>query len=799
MVGSLAGGFRLVRKLGEGGAGVVYLAERTGDFSQMVAVKLLLDAGPEAARRFQMEKESLASLPHPGIVQLIDAGLTEGAGIPYLAMEYVEGQTLDRYCAAIQPSLEQRLRIMIRMLDAIEFAHRRLIAHCDLKGSNVLVSTDGEPHLLDFGIAKLLNPAQLGSQGPVTLNFRPLTPEFASPEQLRGDPLSIATDLYSAGVLLYGLLTGEHPFEEAVMRPVDLLEAVCFQEPQPPSRRAASVKDPPVAARLLQGDLDAIVLQALRKDPEERYRSAREFADDLQHYLDGLPVTARRGSAWYRARKFMKRERGLTAAAALAFLAVVGGVAGTAWESYRAREARQRAEARFNDVRRLANTLLADFHEKVSKLPGATNAQKILVTQSLQYLDRLAGEHPSGGLALELAEGYIKMGNLQGSPYEANFGQSADALATLDKARSLAEQQAGSLPEDARAFSILTQAITTRADVLAGMGRMQEAVKEAREAAALSDRLVAAQPKSGEWAMLSTSCHELLGDKLGSLGTAIVFDRPGALKEYERALEMARQALLLDPSAPRPARAVAVLAMKVGDLIAESDPQAAVQRYRDAERLLRQLPQRVRDEMPNRRLGGSLARRLGETYTHMRQFDLAQQFLEQSVQTSDSILTIDPSNATAHWDAAVGVHALSELEESRSNPKEALRHAEQVVALLERMPSREASMTYETALAQTLVQVARLRLAAGHGPGSAETAARRGLAIARRVAGNAEASAQDLGRIAEMFLDAQPATLQDPRFALECARKAVQAGSASPDSPLVRLVSRAEKRTRGTN
>jgi non-specific serine/threonine protein kinase/serine/threonine-protein kinase len=784
LIGSLVGRYRLVRRLGEGGMGAVYLGEREEDFAHRAAVKLLLEgvSNEETVRRFQAEKEALASFRHPSIVGLLDAGVTP-AGIPYLVMDYVEGEPLDRYCARHAPGLYDRLRLIVQLLDAIAAAHRRLIVHCDLKPSNVLVTTAGAVQVLDFGIAKMLDPAQYGFAHPVTRTFRPLTPEFASPEQLQGAPITIAADIYAVGVLLYELLTGEHPFEDRILQPVALLEAICFEMPEPLSRRAARLALPPFPANLLAGDLDAIVLKGLSKEPDRRYRDADAFAADLLRHLDGRPVEAQPATWRYRAAKFAHRRPALALAAAAAILAGALGAAGTVREAVRANRARARAQARFADVRKLSNAVLVDFYDRVGKLPGATAAQQLLVSRSVRYLDTLAAEsRPDPSLALELAEGFIKLANLQGSPYENNIGQPLEGLATVDKAVRIASAAAGAAHP--RASIVLSKARQTRGDVLLTIGRIAEAVDESRAAAGIMDRVVAEHPRDLDALLQAASSHETVADKLGSVGPTGMLDRGAALRELERSLDLYRRAIAVAPDNPRPGRAVVVIQMKLADIGWDADPLRSLAGYEDALRSLEQLPARALDELPNRRLRASLLRRLGESFGELGRHDEAIQTLTADVQVLDSLLSIDPGNERARWDLIIAVNAQGNVEIARGRPQAALPCYTRVLELLAGTATLGQSTQLQLTHGETLVAIGGALTDLGR-PVDAAQKTRQGLAILRKLTVGAEGSTQALTRIAEALLTARPAELQDARAALALLEKSLAWHAADPSAALV--------------
>jgi eukaryotic-like serine/threonine-protein kinase len=322
MIGRRIGEFRIVGKLGEGGMGAVFLAERVDHgFEQKVAIKLVGSAmGEEARRRFEIERQILASLNHPNIAHLIGGG-TSAEGQAYIVMEYVEGEPIDHYCDRHRLDVDKRIELFMRVAVAVQHAHRHLIVHRDIKPGNVLVTPDGQPKLLDFGIARVLNPIQ-DSRRPAT-RILALTPEYASPEQIRGESVTTASDIYALGLLLYELLTGARCQDLTGTRPEQAERAVTSLVPENPSnivQRAQRTRLPPdrvaelrrttprALARRLAGDLDAICMLCLRKEPEDRYRSVAGLLDDLQAHRDGLPIKAAGTSRWYRADKFVRRN-----------------------------------------------------------------------------------------------------------------------------------------------------------------------------------------------------------------------------------------------------------------------------------------------------------------------------------------------------------------------------------------------------------------------------------------------------------------------------------------------------------
>jgi eukaryotic-like serine/threonine-protein kinase len=375
------GAYRVVRELGRGGMGVVYLAERDdGQFQRRVAVKLLR-ASPDAEelhRRFVAERQILASLVHPHIAQLLDGGVTDGR-LPYLVMEYVEGMPITDYCDRQRLTLNERLRLFMDVCSAVHHAHQNLVIHRDLKPSNIMVTEEGRVKLLDFGIAKLLNPGMSAVAVPVTrMDLRIMTPEYASPEQVRGDPLSTASDVYALGVVLYELLAGRRPYRLASTAPAELTRVVCETDPEAPSLAVARAEpDAPSLAAVserrhtsperlrsqLRGDLDAIIAMALRKEPGRRYASAALLAQDVGRHLEGRVVQAHRDTRAYRARKFLRRHRAQVAAGILVALSLVIGAGVALWQAREASEQRDlaRSAAALADVERRKSDEVANF------------------------------------------------------------------------------------------------------------------------------------------------------------------------------------------------------------------------------------------------------------------------------------------------------------------------------------------------------------------------------------------------------------------------------------------------------
>lgn len=429
--GQAFGNWRIIREIGSGGMGSVFLAERVdGQLQMQAALKIVRQtvAGSEVISQFRRERQILADLHHPNIAMLLDGGVS-GRGEPYLAMEYIDGRPLTEFASAEMLSVDERLRLFLKVCSAVAFAHRNLIVHRDIKPSNILVTADGEPKLLDFGLAKAFetdaNTTQTG--------FRAFTPSYASPEQFLGKQITTLSDVYSLGVVLYELLTGRKPFNFEGRSLDEMIRTITDADPPRPSEISRGEAD--TSGLSIDRDLDNIVLKALQKEPAMRYGSVEDLARDIERYLAGEPVTARPNTFTYRAGKFIRRNRVAVSAAGIVVLSLIGGLAATAWQFDQTRKQRDRAETRFNDLRQLSNSLLFEIAPKIERLQGSLAARELMLRRAVEYLDNLAAEAQNDLLLqAELAAAYEKVGDLQGNPANPNFVMLNDAVASYEKA-----------------------------------------------------------------------------------------------------------------------------------------------------------------------------------------------------------------------------------------------------------------------------------------------------------------------------------------------------------------------------
>ncbi len=485
------GAYRTIREIGRGGLGTVYLAARADAvYEKEVALKLLrrgLDTD-DILRRFRNEQQILARLEHPQIARLIDGG-TSAEGQPYFVMERVEGEPLTTYSQRKGLTIKERIELFRTVCAAVAYAHQHLVIHRDLKPSNILVTDEGEVKLLDFGIAKLLGGDEDATFRTMT-EMRVMTPDYASPEQILGENITTASDVYSLGVILYELLTGAKPYRLTSKGLAGLEQAITTKEPPPPSSVAS-------APRSLRGDLDNIVLMALRKEPERRYASVTEFSEDLRRYLAALPVRAHKATKSYRAGKFIQRHKPGVLAALLVALALVAGIITTTWQAKRAARERDRAQHRFADVRHLAHELLFEIAPRIERLEGATEAREALLAQSLKYLDSLAREAVDDEtLQSELAGAYEKVGDLQGNPTNPNLIALSDALASYGKANAIRRAFLAQHPGDNAQRRLLAANYRSLGDIRYQTGDPAESLQASELALRLYTECLAVEPRS---------------------------------------------------------------------------------------------------------------------------------------------------------------------------------------------------------------------------------------------------------------------------------------------------------------
>lgn len=536
LVGTRLGPYRLLEPIGRGGMGSVYSAERDDEhYRKRVAIKVVkrgMDTD-EVLARFRHERQILAGLEHPYIGRLLDGGTTP-EGQPFFVMEYVQGEPIDAYCRRHALSLEARLRLFLRVCEAVSYAHRSLVIHRDLKPQNILVIAEGVPKLLDFGVAKLLAVGETPGLTNTSFASAPLTPEYASPEQVRGEPITTASDVYSLGTVLFELLTGTAAQRISVSTPMEIDRVVCQTDTPRPSVVARLAGAP----HKLNADLDNIVLMAMRKEPAQRYPSVDRLADDIERYLTGRPVLARKSSLAYRARKFVRRHVVSATATLLVLLSLVGGIALAVSQARQAEKARRiaeeqsrvaeqeraraeaqrqeaerqralaqaetqlarteqdRAQRRLEEMLGLADRSLFDVHSAIEKLPGATEARRQIVDTTLRYLKDLSADASQDDrLRFTLGVSYWRVANVLGYPLRPNLGDSKGALESYQKSAQWIEPLLKKHPDNP---DYLRQWVDTRVDwstLLYHSGEVPRSIQMLQGTLPAADRLPLVCPR----------------------------------------------------------------------------------------------------------------------------------------------------------------------------------------------------------------------------------------------------------------------------------------------------------------
>ena len=695
-IGRRVGVYEILEEIGRGGMGAVFRAARVdGQYEKQVAIKLVRGGYDTSfvLERFRHERQILASLDHPNIARLLDGGTTED-GVPYLVMELIEGEPIDQYCDGCDLNVTQRLQLFRQVCSAVQYAHQHLVIHRDIKPNNILVTRDGVPKLLDFGIAKILDP----SAGSETTMLHPLTPGYASPEQIRGEPITTATDVYSLGVVLYQLLTGCGLYSGYSTH--EMARAVCEVEPARPStvslRKAeaagkgqrlegSSVK----LQRRLAGDLDNIVLKALRKEPQRRYASVEQFGEDVRRHLEGLPVTARPGSWNYRTGKFIKRHKAGVGASLMVILALVTGMALTLRE-------KRIAESRFNDVRKLANSLIFEVHDSIRDLPGSTAARKLLVSRGLQYLDSL-NQQAKGDTSLqeELASAYEKVGDVLGYPYAANLGDAPGALQSYRKALTIRETLAAAKPTEPRLLTV-TSDYMRMANLLESTGNLSGALAEMRKALPITQRMWAANNSPTVADQLGGSYY-FTAMILGQMG-----DRAGELENYKQAASTHEVGLQLDRSNMKLRSHLAGdYAGMALSLQKKNDLEQAIALQVKAVQILEEVAQANPNVTPVREYLGEAVNRLAGFRKDQGDAAGALEMYRRAHQIFQDLVTMDPKNSLAKANVGFAAIGIGNALVMSGQPDAALPTLREAIANFQQMSPQTGNRYVRTGLANS--------------------------------------------------------------------------------------------------
>ena len=699
------GPYKLIKELGRGGMGAVYLAERDDFEGRRVALKVV-KRGMDTdfiLRRFHTERITLSGLDHPHIARLIDGGATDD-GLPYFAMDYIEGLSIDEYCDNHRLSTTERLKLFREVCSAVHYAHQHLVVHRDIKPGNILVTADGSPKLVDFGIAKLLAEDGLGAT-VTSPTLRVMTPEYASPEQVRGQTVTTASDVYSLGVLLYELLSGHSPYHFESRAPDEIAQAITDKEPEKLSRvinrvervttgkragttiTAQSVSEsreghPEKLRRRLQGDLENIVSKAMRKAPARRYVSVAEFSEDIRRHLDGLPVLARRDTFGYRASKFVQRNKVVVAAGAAVALMLIAGVIAIAWEAHVARAQRATAERRFNDVRRLAHSVLFDYHDAIKDLPGATPVRERLVKDALTYLDSLSREAAGDPtLQRELAAAYDRVGDVRGQANSASLGDRAGAMDSYSKALRIREALAAANPHDIQAQRELAENHRRIGWQLLDTAESGRALDHLRKAVTLYLPLTAEQPQNAELQDELAIAHNQLGLALEDRG-----DLSGALDQHRHAMALREKLLAAHPDDSKYQRGLSVTDENIGRaMFLSGDAAGALEINNKALALREALVVHDPTNANHRRILSISYQNEGEYRDQLGDKRGALESFRKNMSINEELMAADPANAEAHVDLAYSTQRAGDLLAALEDDAQALSQYRKSLQMYEKL------------------------------------------------------------------------------------------------------------------
>ena len=717
--GRLFGQYRIVREIGHGGMGAVFLAERAdGAFDHQVAIKIirhtLADAGLD--RRFRRERQILASLTHPGIARLLDGGMTPD-GEPYFVMEYIEGEALPIYLSRMQLDVARRLALFQQVCAAVSYAHRTLVVHGDLKPSNILVTGDQRAKLIDFGLARVLDLEGAGPDTPAhtVTAMRAFTPGYASPEQARGDRITTSSDVYSLGVILFELLSGERPYRFDGSSIDEIVQTLNSTPPLRPSlvvtrRRSPAGSDAGASdggaapawfpSADLSGDLDNIVLMALRREPEQRYASVDAFAADVQRHQDRRPVHARAPTWSYRTSRFIGRNRIAVAASVLVAVSMLGSLATSLWQADLARDERNRANRRFDDVRQLSKSLLFELSPLIERVQGATEARDVLLRRAMDYLDSLARESADDvDLQTELAAGYEKVGDLQGNPGNPNLVELERAIESYAKARTIRERVLALRPEDLTARRSMANNLRVSGNIHAQANDYDRAGANLAEALRLYEALRSAQPDDHAVTLAVAQCHHDLGRNLSASKRYA-----GALPYFRTAIAMAGAMWASAPTDLDVARLIGDSHAQLGLALswegqqreAEAEMGRAAATY---DPLLETYPNDV-----NLRNGLWSAYWLTSSVYEEQNDTMSDAFAAKALAVAQSISARDPANVRARHQVARSFSRLGQTATNVGRPGDAVGHLEQSCRLLREITAAESKngrLRSELALAVT--------------------------------------------------------------------------------------------------
>ena len=783
------GAYQVQEVIGRGGMGTVYRATREdGEVKLEAAVKSISSPLWSAIldERFRRERQILAQLRHPNIAAFLDSGLGED-GLPYLVMELVAGEPIDRYCDRQRLSIRQRLKIFLEVCAAVDFAHRQLIVHRDIKPNNILVTESGEPKLLDFGLARTVELSSTRPDNP-TLYF---TPSYASPELLRGKPAAVTDDVFSLGILLYRLLIDSRPIDAEDSTPAEIVDAVLHTEPrrasaivkamEPAKAQAAAEARGDTADGLkktLARDLDAIALKAVARSAAERYSSVAELAEDISRYLDGRPVEAVRGGAFYAARKLVVRHKASAAAVLLIVLSIATGVVATLIEASEARRQREAAERRFGEARELARYMMFELQTEIQKLPGSTPVKAEMVKHSLEYLDRVAAEKGNDdGLRIDIAEGYTELADVLGHPLRSNLGQAAEARDTYRKAIALLEPVVARDPGNARAKRALAHARLMLGMSLIFYRKWDEGDKLVEPAERTLVEMANASPGDLEANRQAAMAAESLAVAISQRDGYTTGGSADALAAAGQSIQFAQSALRLKPGDPESTLDLAVGYNRLGIQTQTHDRPAAADDFQKALASLDSLPadERATAYIRNRR--SSILMSVGWNLGSMGEFDRGIAALNEARTGVEQLAHEDPQNRVYTQESASIYRNLGVIEDYAGRNEAALEAYKTAGSIFKQMLQANPNTPfYRTALADLEANAALLCIKLGR-KAEAQQLAHDGVPVLEETAMKKDASAAELNLAARFMTEKDLPEFCDARQGLELARRADDAAA----------------------
>jgi serine/threonine protein kinase/tetratricopeptide (TPR) repeat protein len=788
--GACFGAFEIVRIIGEGGMGAVYLARRIGDFEQRAAIKLISGTPAAAAllaERFLQERQILAGFEHPNIARLLDGGVT-GDGQPFLVMEYVEGVRLDEYCRSTPLSVRGRLKLFRKICEAVHFAHQHLVIHRDLKPGNILVTEQGEPKLLDFGIAKILAAPGSATEQTITLMASLLlTPQYASPEQIQGHSCTVASDIYSLGVILYELLAHQSPYSATASTPAEIIAAAVTGEAQRPS-----VVAPEKLRARLRGDLDSIVMKALARKPTDRYGSVDQFSEDVRRHLEGLPVIAVEGTRVYIARKFLRRHRVGVAAAAFILFSLIAGLAGTMWQARVADRERVLAEQRFSDSRKLANYLLFPLFDSVQSLPGSLPVQADMASQSLLYLDRLAADKGKNrALSLELAEGYLRLGQILEAPLGGgdSLGNASKALESDQKALTILEPLMREVPSDVRVQQDLARGYFQLGPALNFLGKSREGIAKLSQAIAIFDRLAAASPHGVACRVDAGRAYVALMDVIGSPGGGLSEQgtKDQVLAAASKAYAHFDAAIAMSPADSRALLGLARAENLAGTLQMVMDPRAGIASVQKGLDALHKLPPAMRGSPQTQIDETRMETTIAFGQAAIGQFADALRTLQHSREVYERLAVVDPKNGTNTRRRITLYRTLAMVQMGLGNKREALAAYRKVIELTDGLVALDPSKLSNFVIGAEAQGRAAGVLAAEGRMHEATEYAKASIDTLKRIADRPDAAAQNLSEAAVVLMVTPIPSLRDYPRALGYAKRAYELSGGKEPGAIVYL------------